>query len=153
MKESPAGEAGAGPKTLALVSCVKDKLACTSRAIEMYQGFFFQASLRYAASFVPDAIYILSGKYGLLSPDEMIEPYDCNLAQQAPAYRDAWSQRVLVSLNEVSHPRRDRYILLAEPAYRDGLVPHLDHVVVPFAGLSLDQQGLLYREWYGPDDD
>ena len=142
------GSGDAPVKTLALVSCVKEKLEHPARAIEIYQGFFFRSSLRYAAQFSPDAIYILSGKYGLLAPDDLVEPYDCHLGEQSPAYRAGWSQRVLASLEKVSRPEYDRYILLVEPAYREGLLARLSHVLIPFAGLSLAEQMQCYQNWY-----
>ena len=146
--EAPIG-IGAGVRTLALISCVKDKLPYPAPAVEIYRGFFFASSLRYARSLGPDAIYILSGKYGLLALEDPVEPYDLNLGEQPQAYRETWSQRVLAALGQVSRPAVDHYILLVEPPYRDGLVPHLGHVSIPFAGLSLVEQEDRYRAWYG----
>jgi len=142
-------ETGAGVRTLVLISCVKDKLPHPAPAVELYRGFFFTSSLRYALSLGPDAIYILSGKYGLLALDDPVEPYDLNLGEQPQAYRDEWSARVMAALRRVSQPAVDHYILLVEPPYRDGLIPHLGHVSIPFAGLNLAEQEERYRAWYG----
>ena len=66
-------------RTIVLISCVKKKASQPRPARELYISDLFRKSLKYAQSLSPDAIYILSAKYGLLSLDTVIEPYDVTL--------------------------------------------------------------------------
>ncbi len=61
---------------IVLVSCVKTKQDRRCRAGDMYTSALFQKMMAYAQSLKPKRIFILSAKYGLLSPDDMIEPYE-----------------------------------------------------------------------------
>ena len=44
--------------------------------------------------------YILSGKYGLLDKDDMIQYYNCYLHDQSSEYKKAWSEKVYNQLKE-----------------------------------------------------
>lgn len=63
---------------LILVGCGKTKLAHRARAKTLYTGNLFQAARAYAEqSGAPWRV--LSARYGAVSPNEMIEPYDHRL--------------------------------------------------------------------------
>jgi hypothetical protein len=62
-----------------LISCVKKKLPHRAKAQDLYISTLFRLNLDYARSLKPDAIYILSAKYGLVSLDQAIDPYDITL--------------------------------------------------------------------------
>lgn len=61
------------------ISCVKQKRNSPCRAKDMYISALFKKMYRYARSLNPDSLYILSAKYGVLSPNDVIEPYDVTL--------------------------------------------------------------------------
>ena len=62
---------------LVLISCGGKKAATAQPARYMYQGGYFQSTLRYALSITtPDNIRILSSKYGLLKLTDVIAPYE-----------------------------------------------------------------------------
>jgi hypothetical protein len=67
------------PKTLCVVSCTAHKRGKSVRAENLYCSDLFYKSRRYAQA-NHDSWLILSAKYGLLHPSEIIEPYDLNLA-------------------------------------------------------------------------
>jgi hypothetical protein len=67
------------PKTICVVSCTAHKRERPMRAENLYCSDLFYKSRRYAQA-NHDAWLILSAKYGLLHPSEIIEPYDVNLA-------------------------------------------------------------------------
>jgi hypothetical protein len=72
-------EAGPGhcARPLVIVPCGKAKQHVAAPAGELYTGAFHRACLRYARILtVPERILILSGKYGLLELDAVIEPYE-----------------------------------------------------------------------------
>jgi Family of unknown function (DUF6884) len=72
-----------------LIGCVQAKRAVACPAAELFASPLFEGRRRYAvASGLP--WYILSAKFGLLAPEDVIGPYDVYLADQSPAYRKAW---------------------------------------------------------------
>ena len=81
-------------KRIALLSCVSKKLDHPAPAAELYTSPLFRLSLAYARQLHPDAIHILSARYGLVDLDEVIVPYDVTLNTMPAAERRAWAQRV-----------------------------------------------------------
>lgn len=58
-----------------LISCVSSKKDRRTEAKNLYDSTYFSAMKRYAES-TNEEYRIVSAKHGLLSPDEVIEPYD-----------------------------------------------------------------------------
>lgn len=125
---------------IVLVSCVKSKRGQRCRARDMYTSALFQKMMAYAKSLRPKCIFILSAKYGLLSLEDMIEPYEQTLKTMKMADRRAWAQDVLSALRQVSDLNADDFVFLAGDAYRQALVPHIKHYTVPMEGLSFGRQ-------------
>jgi hypothetical protein len=64
-------------RLLVIVPCGKAKQQVAAPAGELYTGAFHRACLRYARILaIRERILILSGKYGLLELDAVIEPYE-----------------------------------------------------------------------------
>ncbi len=61
-----------------LVSCVKPKRGYPSPAKDLYLSDWFKKAFRYASQNA-DEWFILSAKYFLVLPDQVIEPYDLTL--------------------------------------------------------------------------
>lgn len=129
--------------TIVLQSCVKTKLPHRAKAADLYTSTLFTLSRQYALSLNPDRIFILSAKYGLVDPEQEIDPYDLTLNTMGVPERREWSRRVLSELINVVLPG-DRIIILAGVRYREYLVPALEktgcRVEVPMEGLSLFKQ-------------
>lgn len=128
-----------------LVSCVKSKRDDPCRASEMYTSALFHKMMAYARSLNPKCIFILSAKYGLLSPGDMIEPYEQTLKTMNTAGRLVWAHRVLAALRENCDLETDSFVFLAGEAYRQNLVPHIRHYTVPMKGLGFGKQ----LQWLG----
>ncbi len=90
-----------------------------------------------------DTWYILSAKYGLLRPDEVIRPYEQTLKDMPKADRLAWAERVQEALLRLLPPGAE-VVFLAGIRYRENLVPFLERqgftVKVPMAGLAFGPQ-------------
>ena len=127
-------------QTIVLISCVKSKLDVPARAAELYTSTLFRLNLAYARQLQPDAIYILSAKYGLLELDQVIEPYEKTLNKMDEYDKRVWAMQVLASLRRKADLNADRFIFLAGVNYRKYLVPHMAHVEIPLEGLALGQQ-------------
>ena len=106
---------------LVLVGCVRTKRAAASAASELFASPLFEERRRYAvASGLP--WYILSAKFGLLAPGDVIGPYDVYLADQGPGYKKAWGEFVAAQLDPRERDLRGRTIEVhAGSAYVDPL--------------------------------
>ncbi len=127
-------------KRILLLSCVSQKLDHPAPAAELYTSPLFRLSLAYARQLQPNAIHILSAKYGLVDLDEVIAPYDVTLNTMPAAERRAWAQRVLAQLAQRHDLEHDHFIILAGKRYREHLLPHLAHVEIPMEGLPIGKQ-------------
>lgn len=123
-----------------LISCVSKKLNRPARARELYTSALFQRALRYAEGQNPDAIYILSAKYGLVGLDDELEPYEETLNKKPEKDIRAWAEKVFASLGSKHDVYRDTFVFLAGERYRKCLVPHLRYVEVPMRGLGIGRQ-------------
>jgi len=94
----------------------------------------------YAQSLDPRTIFILSAKYGLLSTDKIIAPYEQTLKNMKSAERHRWAQDVISELRKHSDLDADNFVFLAGMPYRENLVPHLTHYEVPMEGLAFGKQ-------------
>jgi cytoplasmic iron level regulating protein YaaA (DUF328/UPF0246 family) len=127
-------------KKIVLISCVSKKLATTSEAADLYISPLFRKNLKYAMSLKPDKIFILSAKYGLVSLNKKIEPYDKTLNRMNAKEIKEWADSVLYQLKDVTNLEEDEFIFLAGNNYRKFLTPHLRHYKVPMEGLSIGKQ-------------
>lgn len=125
---------------IVLLSCVKSKRDQRCRAADMYTSPLFQKMMAYAQSLKPRRIFILSAKYGLLSPEDTIEPYEQTLKTMKAGERRAWARGVLSALRQNCDLETDDFVFLAGDAYRQNLVPHIKHYTVPMEGLAFGKQ-------------
>ena len=127
-------------KKIVLVSCVKSKRKYPAKAKDLYTSTLFQFNLRYAYLLKPDAIYILSAKYGLLDLDQIIDPYEMTLNAMTEAEKKSWSRMVLDMLQKKADLKSDLFVVLAGMNYRKYLLPELTHYEIPLEGLSFGRQ-------------
>jgi hypothetical protein len=131
-----------------LVGCVRTKRASPSAAAELFDSPLFVGRRRYAvASGHP--WYILSAKFGLLAPSDVIGPYDVYLADQRPGYKKAWGEFVAAQLDRMEHDLRGQVVEVhAGAAYVDPLRAPLGargaRLATPLAHLGLGEQ----LAWY-----
>lgn len=127
-------------KKIVLISCVSKKKPHKAKAEELYLGPLFAGNLRYARSLSPDAIFILSAKYGLLELDTEIEPYDVTLKDMSSAQVRAWANDVVEQLGKLTDLQSDHFIFLAGDRYRKHIIPHLASYEVPLQGMAIGKQ-------------
>ena len=127
---------------VALVSCVKSKLSVAAPAEKLYTSDLFR-KMRHFASIHAERWYILSAEHGLLSPHEIIQPYEKTLTKMRKFERNAWAERVQKQLLQVL-PSGATVIILAGERYRENLTPFLKangfSVEVPLEGLPFGKQ-------------
>jgi hypothetical protein len=144
-REVPAASAAA---TIVLVGCSGSKAAEPARAAELFTGAGFRKA-RDLAIRSGRPWYVISAKFGLLDPEEVIAPYDVYLPKQSPRYRSAWASWVVAQLGE-RHGLHGAVIEAhAGSAYCDPLIGPLAEagatLMQPLAGLGLGQR----LAWYG----
>jgi hypothetical protein len=131
------------PETsLVLVSCVKSKHGTRKPAKDLYTSPWFQGA-RVFAEAAGAPWLVLSSKYGLARPDEVIAPYDYTLNTLGVADRKAWAARVLDKLLPEVEGKK-QVVFLAGFRYREFLIEPLERmgidVVVPMEGLRIGEQ-------------
>lgn len=127
-------------KKIVLVSCVKSKLKMPAKAKDLYTSALFHYNLKFAHTLKPDAIYILSAKYGLLDLDQVISPYEMTLNTMKESEKKTWSSNVIDSLRQKADLKEDRFVFLAGLNYRKYLTPYLTYYEIPLEGLSFGKQ-------------
>jgi hypothetical protein len=80
-----------------LVGCVKTKVAHPAKARDLYSSALFRGRRRFVESSC-DRWFVLSARHGLVSPDEIIEPYDETLNDKSTAAKRRWADHVLRQL-------------------------------------------------------
>ena len=131
------------PRTIYLISCVKQKALTACPAESLYQSDWFRKAKGWMLRrFVPgDRWFILSAKYHLVTPLQIISPYEQTLLRMPRNLRQVWARKVLLQLKEVLRTG-DRIVFLAGDRYREFLEPGLSRysVEVPMKGLGIGRQ-------------
>jgi hypothetical protein len=103
------------PRTVTLVACCGPKLKRRAPAAELYTSDLFHKSVAYAKT-VSSRWAILSAKYGLVMPGQVIAPYDLTLAKMSAAERRAWGKKVLRQIRQ-AFPPGTHFVILAGKLY------------------------------------
>ena len=101
--------------TFVLISCSKKKISYPAPAKILYDSPLFKNSRSYAEA-ITDSWFVLSAKYGLLLPDEMVEPYDLALWDLSNEEKLLWVRKVLDAIVK-NIPIGSRIIILAGKKY------------------------------------
>jgi len=127
-------------KKIVLISCVKTKLPYKAKAKDLFVSPLFRYKLEYARQIMPDEIFVLSSKYGLLELEQEVEPYDVILNEMSEAAKKDWAKAVLEQLAKKCDLEKDQFIFLASIQYRKYLIKKLPNYEVPFKGFRIGEQ-------------
>lgn len=123
----------------ALISCSKSKGGHSDLARNMYVSPLYRKSVMVAEGWrLPFSI--LSAKYGLLDPDETIEPYDLTLKGASKQFKLEWARRVDAQLRSSIEPKKHLIVLAGDDYYGPLVEAGTDHPLdffAPMRGLSL----------------
>lgn len=129
------------------ISCTKKKQDHPCKAQEMYQASqWFKGGWKYAKSLHPDAIYILSAKYGLLRPDDMISPYEQTLNAARDADIRKWSMMVANQIQKAGIDRSQETIFLCGTNYRKYIKNLFKNHSAPCSHLGIGKQMQFFKE-------
>jgi len=126
---------------LYLVSCVSKKHPAPTPANQFYISPWFKAVRRYVEA-REGPWFVLSARYGLVAPTQILEPYDETLNKMRIADRRAWASRVMTQMEQFM-PSARTVVLFAGLCYREFLTDYLKErstVEVPMLGLTIGRQ-------------
>lgn len=131
-----------------LVGCVKSKRSTPAPASDLYTSTLFGRRREYAeASGAP--WFVVSSRWGLVAPDEVIAPYDVYLGEMPTAYRRAWGEFVVEQLRQYLDLRGAVVEIHAGDHYVDALRPAIERagatLVDPVDAHSMGET----LAWYG----
>jgi hypothetical protein len=132
----------AADKSVCLVSCVSLKRAEPARAKDLYISPWFHLARAYIeATGCP--WFILSAKYGMVAPDQMIAPYQQTLNSMSASERREWATRVRTQMAQ-ELPIASRIVVFAGLRYRENLIDYLWQrapvIEIPMEGLGIGKQ-------------
>ncbi len=135
--------------TIGLVGCAAAKLSRPAPARDLYTSQLFRKASAYAEA-NSDHWYILSAKHGLVSPDQMLEPYDMKLGHKSGPPIWDWACMVRDQLEtelwRIGEPLAELLVLAGEQ-YRTFLRMGNWPARVPMDGMGIGQQlGYLTKE-------
>ena len=123
-----------------LISCVSQKLPNRAKAKNLYISPVFKMNLAFAHSLQPDAIYILSAKYGFVDLEQELEPYELTLNTMPSAEIRRWAEKVKEQMKGKINFVNDEVVFLAGEKYRKYLLPFFAQTNIPLKGLSIGRQ-------------
>lgn len=119
---------------IGFVACCGRKLDHPAMARDLYRSDLFRKSRAFAEANC-DAWYIVSALHGIVSPEDVIAPYDVTLSKMSAAKRRDWASRTLPQVTAIAAERR---IVLAGKNYRSAF-EGITHEA-PMAGMGIGQQ-------------
>ncbi len=131
-----------------LISCVKTKRDKAALAKDLYISDLFRKERAFAeGSGAP--WYILSAEYGLVSPEQLLEPYERYLPRESLNYRQEWGSRVVRQLGAIENSIKGKVIEIhAGESYLGAVTGGLESrgavVVAAWGGKTFGQ----ILQWY-----
>jgi len=109
---------------IALLSCTARKRNESCTASEMYEpSTFFKAQKAYAEKYC-DTYLILSAEHGVLTPRQVIQPYNKTLKSMPKSERQAWAKKVKLQLEQYNNINTD-FVILAGQSYKEFIIDWL----------------------------
>lgn len=132
-----------------LLGCVKTQLDHPAPADELFCSPLFRLRREYAER-SGRPWFVVSSRYGLVAPDEVIAPYDFALARQPIAFRRLWGLRVAdelaVALGDLARRTFEIHAGAAQAEPLTAALARFDAgTVAPLRGLNQGQ----HLAWYG----
>jgi hypothetical protein len=111
------------------------KLDRAAPAAELYTGQAFKLAMRAAKAADADVL-ILSALYGVLEPDDVIDPYECYLGGLPAMDRAIWAMTTAAQLA----PHRERFAVILAGKHYAAACDDFTNKREPLKGLGIGQQ-------------
>ncbi len=128
--------------TIALISCTRRKSGVRSTVRDLYApSQLFSKSLAYAERGLgADVVLVLSAEHGVLSLNDVLDPYERSLRSIPKLGREGWGMQVVADLRQRFTGQRPSYVGLAGRTYLDPLRPHIARLDEPLAGMGIGKR-------------
>jgi hypothetical protein len=131
-------------ETVAIIPCTNQKAAVAGPAREVWSGAHFQLVLAHAEMFY-DKVLVMSYKYGFISPDMEIEPYDINIAYASAAEKLQWWFKVRQDIHDLVDEKPKLVALYTgnterERVMREFVRSGFREVIVPWGDATVGQR-------------
>lgn len=136
----------AGKRKIVLIACVAKKLDRASEAKDLYCSQWFKAAYKYARTTGGEGqeMYFLSAQHGLVKPNQILEPYECDPRKRNRQETLSWQAMIVNQLKELA-PEGAQFKIIAGRKYYDGVKEPLEKsglytVSTPLQGLGIGLQ-------------
>ena len=134
--------------TAVLLGCVSRKASSPLPAKDLYISGLFRRRRRYAEASGRQWM-VLSSKYGLIDPEDVIDPYDFRVSDMDRSKRETWGRKIAEKLGDRFGGLQGKtFEVHAGADYVNALRPHLmregAELVTPLSGLRIGEQ----LQWY-----
>lgn len=128
--------------SVAIVPCTSQKSETGGPAREVWVGSHFQLVLAYCEHFF-DKTFVMSYKYGFISPDQHIEPYDIDIQLSSSRDKLEWWWKVRGDIIKLLADEKPRVVGLYTGQFerdrimREFIKQGCRNVIVPWSGLGV----------------
>lgn len=136
---------------VAIIPCTNQKTKIGGKARDVWSGAHFQLTLAHAERYY-DEVVVLSYKYGLISPDFEIEPYDINIKDSSAREKLEWWWSIRPQIAEISNRAPDLVALYTGSFERDRIINEflkngVENIIIPWKGLGIgDRMSIVYDD-------
>lgn len=131
---------------VAVINCGSDKVHKQCKAKDLYTGSLFLASRFFCESNYKQYC-ILSAKYHVLLPDDVVDYYDLYLGSLSKKDKDVWNKITATQLLE-KFPVGTEFDFYTSKMYLEGVLPILKQNDVSYT-TNLNNLGLGYKiQWF-----
>ena len=147
LSEALIGADGRSP--LVVIGCGRQKGSSPAPAQDLYTSDRFKRSLELARR-IEAPFVILSGKHGIVQPNQTIDPYDVGIGQLSESKRSSWAARAIDDLERLADGRTislwaiDDYSRPLLDA--NGDLPDPLPIIAPLSRLQAPDQRLWFTE-------
>lgn len=132
-------------KTVAIIPCTNQKTEASGLARKVWKGSHFQLTLLHAELYY-DLTFIMSYKYGLISPNFEIEPYDLDMREAPLTEKVQWWWMMAEHIKKLCLEEKPDLIGLYTGTFeRDRIIREfvrndLDNIAIPWEGLGIGER-------------
>ena len=134
---------------IVFISCVKTKLPYEEMAKNLYCSNYFKTCYKYAQFLNPAHIYILSAKYGLLEPEDVICPYEMTLNNFSLEQKKEWAKFVKAQMKDKNIDFNQKAIFLCGNNYSVFLKQAFVEYETPLCNMGFGKQIKYMNEQMG----
>ena len=131
-----------------MIGCSAGKCGQRAEAKDMYTGDLFLKSREYAEKKADGEWFILSAKYGLIRPTDVINPYELTLNTFNRDDLQLWAEHVAERIRGALPPGTE-IVFLCGSKYRDDLMRALGNdytYTTPMQGMGIGSQKKWLKE-------